>query len=763
MSFFHFRAVEEVVELRMAREASTLSGRVIDADGRPVAGATVVPYFVFDRPIPDLLSVTTDAEGRFELDGLGVYTWPSGEAVPTSFEVLHPDQPATRGKADALPAEVVVTLPAGSVVTGTVTDGVTLQPAAGAVITARRVDEWGETFAASDAAGRFRLVVPEGRYVFLAEAADRVCVALTDRECLAGEQVDLPPLTLIGGGFIAGQVVNTATGQPVTVSEGGEPIMLGLFGPSQPAGRGVSPVRLAEVDEAGRFFLRAAPGENFPYFVNTHGDRMGWDTRQQPPVVVKEGGTTTYNMLITPAIPPEERLKSARELASTLSARPTDRTAQILHEFRKLKHTVDETELWCLLMRELVIVGRDAVPILCAELDRTTEDRMLRRLGFALRAIGDPRAVPALIRALPRTLLPSSSDYGLIVGDEELTAFMQAHDLDGGRGGQYFGLKRPVREIVGALHVLTGQDLEDADLFSISLSEDPRRQVLQRRIYGRQARRWQAWWEENWRTITDDAASRAVGLVVADKPLPPAPQALGNAARFGDGVIGAVLSPAINEGQHAWLCYDLDTGYRPHWPPHIPRDEAARDPGQLADWASRTGVDLVCTTHRSPDGTETYVLRGAGDERPGDQRTGLAEPRPPDRRRHASRRSPCRRAAHALRRRIAAARAGRKRRIPLRHPPREHRADRDDRSRYPYRQPHRTRRQPSSGRRLPQGRPIQSEGDHPLSRRSGPIAGRSAGLSGPTGTMRDPRVGEPRRRNDDHPNESGVHSRCGVP
>jgi hypothetical protein len=161
-------------------------------------------------------------------------------------------------------------------------------------------------------------------------------------------------------------------------------------------------------------------------------------------------------------------------------------------------------------------------------------------------------------------------------------------------------------------YVLTGQDLEDADLFSISLSEDPRRQVLQRRIYGRQARRWQAWWEENWRTITDDAASRAVGLIVADEPLPPAPQALGNAARLGDGVIGAVLSPAIDEGQHAWLCYDLDTGYRPHWPPHIPRDEAARDPGQLADWASRTGVDLVCTTHRSPDGAETYVLRALG-------------------------------------------------------------------------------------------------------------------------------------------------------
>src|SRR5947199_10144844 len=231
--------------------------------------------------------------------------------------------------------------------------------------------------------------------------------------------------------------------------------MLGLFGPSQPAGPVISPIQLAAVDKTGRFTLRAAPGENFPYFVNIRGVRMAWDTRKQAPVVVKEGATTTYNMLITPEVLPEERLKAARKLVEALSKKPSDRTAQILLEFRKLNHTVDETELWCLLMRELVAVGREAVPQLCAELDRTAEDRMLRRLGFALRAIGDPRAVPALIRAVPKTLLPSSSDYGLIVGDKELTEFMQAHDLNRGKGGTYFGLGRPGREIVGALRGLT--------------------------------------------------------------------------------------------------------------------------------------------------------------------------------------------------------------------------------------------------------------------------------------------------------------------
>src|SRR5207249_4730132 len=123
----------------------------------------------------------------------------------------------------------------------------------------------------------------------------RVCIAVTGRECLAGEKVALPQFKLVVGGFISGQVVNTVTGQSVSISESGTPIMLGLFGPSQPTGPVISPARLAAVDNTGRFILRAAPGENFPYFVNTRGVRMAWDTRQQPPVLVKDGETTVYN------------------------------------------------------------------------------------------------------------------------------------------------------------------------------------------------------------------------------------------------------------------------------------------------------------------------------------------------------------------------------------------------------------------------------------------------------------------------------------
>ena len=83
----------------------------------------------------------------------------------------------------------------------------------------------------------------------------------------------------------------------------------------------------------------------------------------------------------------------------------------------------------------------------------------------------------------------------------------------------------------------------------------------------------------------------------------------GRPARLTDGMIHAVLSPATEDG---WQAVDLDTGYSPRWPARIPRDEAARDAKQLAEWAAESGVDLICVTRRLPDGTETYVLQGLG-------------------------------------------------------------------------------------------------------------------------------------------------------
>jgi len=129
---------------------------------------------------------------------------------------------------------------------------------------------------------------------------------------------------------------------------------------------------------------------------------------------------------------------------------------------------IRDCKRWAPAIRALARIGQPAVPPLIEELDRTTEERALRSLAFTLRAIGDPRAVPALIRAIPRTLVDDRGDFGLHVDDPELLAFMQRHDVDPREGGQVFAFGRPYREIAGALHALTGQRSERDSIASPS-------------------------------------------------------------------------------------------------------------------------------------------------------------------------------------------------------------------------------------------------------------------------------------------------------
>jgi len=286
---------------------------------------------------------------------------------------------------------------------------------------------------------------------------------------------------------------------------------------------------------------------------------------------------------------------------STLSGKVIDADGRPVAGATLMRYWIDGRPIPGLLSTTTDVAGRfkfDKVPVYKTPDGRAWDTVFTVRHPDYPEAGGTARALPADVVVK----LPASS----------LMIFMQAHDLDQGTGGEYFALGRPVREIVGALRALTGQSFDDTDLFSMTLSEDPRRRVLQDRIFRRQAQRWAEWWEANWRRFTQDAAYQKVKLNVADEPLPPAALALGPTARLSGGMTGVVLSPAIPEGQYVWDSLDVDTGYPPKLPARIPRDEPARDLKQLADWASQSGADLICVNHRLPDGTETCVMRALG-------------------------------------------------------------------------------------------------------------------------------------------------------
>ena len=513
---FGFRLKKPWATIRISREEGTLSGKVVNAQGQPVAGATVATFSIDGRALPGILSTTTGRDGRFTIDKLPVVRSRNGAQAPVTFQVLHRDYPETSGHVAELPADVTVSLPDGCTVSGRVVDAVTGKPVENALVTGERlwyqgrrerwpIDRHG-TFALSDAAGRFRMVLAEDHYNFLAEGPGRVCVALTNRERLSGETVEMPPFKLIAGGLISGRVLIASTRQPVPRSTTGPPILLGLVGPSHPRTPfNPVPARLTCVDAEGRFTLRAVPGENFPYLVNEAGN-----TRQQPPVIVKEGQTTEYDMLITR---PADKATAARALVAALPQAPAARAARLLAEFDKQNSSDQEPELWCVLMQELVTIGPAAVPQICEELDRTKEQPVLQRLCFALRAIGDPRAVPALIRAIPKNLRRGGKIV-VLVEDAKLAEFLRLHSL---KDGETLGCEQPARELFAALHALTRQDLNDEEVERIGFARGRRGQDVERRASFRHARLWQTWWEANWKKFTQDPAYSKVHLPSADE------------------------------------------------------------------------------------------------------------------------------------------------------------------------------------------------------------------------------------------------------
>jgi hypothetical protein len=267
-------------------------------------------------------------------------------------------------------------------------------------------------------------------------------------------------------------------------------------------------------------------------------------------------------------------------------------------------------EQWAPAIRALARIGRPAVPPLIEELDRTRDECAIRSLVFTLRAIGDPRAVPGLIRAIPRTLVDDRGDFGLWVRDPELLAFMQKHDLSPEAGGDVFAFGRPYREIASALHVLTGQQFNEADLGYVGLVGSAKQRWLQRRVLHENAARWAVWWKKNWRRFTDDPDYGKISVaplpevpkvaeMPADQPFP-----TGDLVRATVTVAGNLLGPP-QPGEYYRTFKDLDSGVEIRWPEDLP--DATKVKGEeIAAFAARDGYDLRGTEYTAPGSGRPY-------------------------------------------------------------------------------------------------------------------------------------------------------------
>ncbi len=277
---------------------------------------------------------------------------------------------------------------------------------------------------------------------------------------------------------------------------------------------------------------------------------------------------------------------------------------------------------WATAVRELIQIGKPAVPKFTEELDRTERDATLRALGFVLRGIADPRTIPALIRAVPKILQSAGSDCGLpIENDPELAQFMQAHDHAHKPGSLadksgYFSYGRPFYEIMPALERLTGQTLGYKEYRFVFLGGGLEQRNIQRRLVLRLAERWADWWTNNWQSFVNDEAEAQLDRIKqsleqyarsipSPTGKPPAEFPVGPNVTTGGGAINQSIKSFQESPSDGFL--DLDTGRRPRPPDELVKTSTGPEPSpELLAWAEREGVDLINVKVTLPLGDISY-------------------------------------------------------------------------------------------------------------------------------------------------------------
>ena len=233
--------------LRLVRDDVRINGRVLDLEGRPVAGVNVKAFSLnrgdlkawFEGILahrypqlrggirPEAAGATTSAvtgkDGRFRLTGFGrdrvVYLSLDGANIEKAdFEVVTRHEiPAglRRGNNGVYPARFDHIAGPGKVITGTVRDKRTGKPLAGISVACPMTPSW--IWATTDAEGRYRLTgVPKHKQYYVGAGG------VPYFNCTKHEVADTPGLepvpvdfALERGVLVRGKLLDKATGKPV--------------------------------------------------------------------------------------------------------------------------------------------------------------------------------------------------------------------------------------------------------------------------------------------------------------------------------------------------------------------------------------------------------------------------------------------------------------------------------------------------------------------------------------------------------------------
>ncbi|MHC4569133.1 MAG: carboxypeptidase-like regulatory domain-containing protein, partial [Planctomycetota bacterium] len=258
-------------------EPAQVFGTIVTENSRPVDGAQVwvrqiIPPeatedpnsrandFFTPAPLPSW-STTTGSDGAFRIagivDGARIQLFVSHSDLAGSFVYVKPGRDVSIGVQPA------------AVITGRVLYGKTGQPAAGVKVQAQGVEHisipggmmtnWAQTV--TDDQGRYELrSLGANKYNIWAQAEDFTAAALSSFKTEPGRTHQAPDILLVGGGFIAGRVVDETTGEPVKPGAASD---VAIYGPSRP--KSGAAVETSRIRQDGSFRIRVAPGRNYIY------------------------------------------------------------------------------------------------------------------------------------------------------------------------------------------------------------------------------------------------------------------------------------------------------------------------------------------------------------------------------------------------------------------------------------------------------------------------------------------------------------------
>lgn len=294
--------------------AATLRGHVVNQAGLPVEGATV---FAFPENLKDARSAVTDKDGLYEIrDAIGIqaeYFQIGNVQKPKSrfpLNISHPDYGTGMIWYSQCPDEIDFELLEPALVEGRVV-GPEGKPAAGITICLQ------STSAGTDDAPPMALMSStdfEGRYRFRAQSNGRANVFVVDDRRTAkaidslkletSELTTAPDLVLTDGGYVAGRVLDEATGKPVRL-ESVDRMFINAHSLAQPlSGASVDTV-LVQPD--GSYRLRVPAGFCRAYFGGFDSRHNSGQTaisissanaQPQTEVTVKQSQTTMFDFKV---------------------------------------------------------------------------------------------------------------------------------------------------------------------------------------------------------------------------------------------------------------------------------------------------------------------------------------------------------------------------------------------------------------------------------------------------------------------------------